>query len=102
MEMSKKQAAIALSSSEAELYAGSMVCQDGLFIDTIVKELLPDEVSSPMYVHVDNSGAVFIMSNDNVSDRTKHIDIRHRWISSLFHTGSMWDKCQRSTTAVIS
>ena len=38
---SKKQAAIALSSSEAELYAGSMVCQDGLFIDTIVKELQP-------------------------------------------------------------
>ena len=23
------------------------------------------------------------MSNDNVSDRTKHIDIRHRWISSF-------------------
>ena len=36
-----------------------------------------------MYVHVDNSGAVFIMSNDSVSDRTKHIDIHHRWISSF-------------------
>ena len=71
---SKKQNAIALSSAEAELYAGSLVYQDGLFIDSILKEILPNEVVQPMYVHVDNSGAVFIMSNDSVSDRTKHIE----------------------------
>ena len=48
-----------------------------------MKELLLGKVAEPMYVQVDNSGAVFIMSNDSVSDRTKHIDIRHRWISSF-------------------
>ena len=31
-------------------------------------------------VHVDNIGAIFLLDNTSVSQRTKHIDVHHQFI----------------------
>ena len=35
------------------------------------------EIELPIRVNVDNIGAIFLVENQNSSDRTKHVDIRY-------------------------
>ena len=37
----------------------------------------------------DNIGALFIIDNDQVSNRTKHIDVRHHFIKDLRKNGDI-------------
>ena len=70
---------MSLSSSEAELYA----CSDAVKqIRYIVQVLcaLNMEIELPVIVHVDNMGAVFMAENLASSARTKHMDLRARYV----------------------
>ena len=67
-----------------------------------MKELLPGQVEEPMYVQVDNSGAVFIMSNDSVRDRTKHIDIRYHYVRELVESLKVQEQAAARGGAVVS
>ena len=46
-------------------------------------------VSYPMLVEVDNTGAIFFVNNQQVGARTKHIDVRHHYITGLIKQGTL-------------
>ncbi|UYV70600.1 hypothetical protein LAZ67_7003638, partial [Cordylochernes scorpioides] len=68
---SSKQKCIALSTAEAEYYA---LC----------------EAAKKLYdIYIDNQGAMFLAENEVVSERSKHIDIRHFFIRDLIKDGKL-------------
>ena len=40
-------------------------------------------------VHLDNIGAILLLENTSVSQRTKHIDVRHQFIPDYFEYGTV-------------
>ena len=83
---SKSQNVISLSSAEAELYALSEASKEIKFIAQVLLSL-GIKVKMPITVRVDNVGAIFMAENVNVSQRTKHIDIRARFITQMVEDG---------------
>jgi hypothetical protein len=80
---SKKQPTVALSSCESETMAGTMCVQDVMFTMNLLEELMGDEMLQPSYIYGDNVASLFLVQNNSVSQRTKHIDIRYRFINEL-------------------
>jgi hypothetical protein len=80
---SKKQKTVALSSTEAELYAESNASQDMVFENNMLEEVLGREPELPSVLYGDNMGAIFLAANLAISQRTKHVDIRTRFITDL-------------------
>jgi hypothetical protein len=80
---SKKQQTVSLSSCEAETMASTMCAQDVLFTMNLLTELIGDKLLLPSYVYGDNVASLFLAQNNSVGQRTKHIDIRHRFMHEL-------------------
>jgi hypothetical protein len=78
---SKKQQTVSLSSSEAEYQALSECVQESVFTQNLVQELTG--VKKPAIIYVHNLGTIFLVKNQQVSSRTKHIDIRHHVMRDL-------------------
>jgi hypothetical protein len=76
--MSRKQASISLSTTEAEYIAAGSCCTQLLWM----KKLLCDYgfTQDTMVIHCDNTSAINIYKNPVQYSRTKHIDIRHHFI----------------------
>jgi hypothetical protein len=83
----KKQATLLLSSTEAEYIAASECVQEAMFSQSLIKELTKER--RPAVVYVDNLGAIFLSKNQQVSARTKHIDVRHHFTRNLIKTGRL-------------
>ena len=79
----KKQTTVALSSCESETMAMTVCAQDVLFTMNLLEELVGDQLLKPSLVYGDNVASLFLAQNNSVSQRTKHIDIRHRLIYDL-------------------
>ena len=93
---SKKQKTVALSSTEAELYAESNAAQDIMFENNMLSEILGREPQKPSVLQGDNMGAIFLAVNLSVGQRTKHIDIRSRFITDLVENKEITLKHVRS------
>ena len=79
---SKSQKAVALSSSEAELYACAEAAKEIKFIVQLMLTMgLP--VILPVVVRVDNVGAIFLAENATSSARTRHIDTRYKFVHEM-------------------
>jgi len=78
---SKKQATVALSSTESEYQALSDCTQEAMFTQNLIEELTG--VKEPAIIYEDNLGAIFLCKNQQVSSRTKHIDVRHHYMRNL-------------------
>jgi hypothetical protein len=78
---SKKQQTVSLSSSEAECQALSECTQEAVFTRNLVEELTGQK--KPATIYEDNLGTIFILKNQQVSSRTKHIDIRNLFMRDL-------------------
>jgi hypothetical protein len=77
--MSKKQATVALSSTEAEYMAVIHVIQEGLWLKSLFTELsVPFQ--TPIKIFLDNTGAIALSTATKFHQRTKHIDIRYHFI----------------------
>jgi hypothetical protein len=72
---------VSLSSSEAEYQALSECVQKSVFTQNLVPELTG--VKKPAILYEDNLGTIFLVKNQQVSSRTKHIDIRHHLMRGL-------------------
>jgi len=83
---SKGQKHVTLSSTEAEYVAVSDVCTEIMFVRMIL-EFLGVRVKMPIVVHCDNIGAIFLSYNAKVSQRTKHIDIKYRYVGEYVEQG---------------
>jgi hypothetical protein len=78
---SKKQQTVSLSRSEAEYQALSECTQETVFTRNLVEELTGQK--KPAITYEDNLGTIFLVKNQKVSSRNKHIDIRHHFMRDL-------------------
>jgi len=77
---SKKQASVALSSTEAEYMAAADAMKEILWIDDLLTELTFRNKHDSAILHQDNQGAIFLQKNNSNKQRTKHIDVRYHFI----------------------
>jgi hypothetical protein len=82
---SKKQATVSLSSTEAEYIATSECFQEAMFTQSLIKELT--EELRPAVIYVDNQ---------QVSARTKDIDVRHHFTRNCVAVGRLNIRFKRS------
>jgi DNA-binding transcriptional regulator YdaS (Cro superfamily) len=78
---SKKQATVSLSSTEGEYIATSGSVEEAMFIQSLIKELT--EELRPAVIYVRNLRAIFLSKNQQLSARTKHIDVRRHFTGNL-------------------
>lgn len=78
---SRKQTAVATSSTEAEYIAASFACKELLWIRQLLTDMqIP--VSKPTVVYEDNQGCIRLISGRSGA-RTKHIDVSYHQIRDL-------------------
>ena len=82
MWRSRAQRSVSLSSTEAEYYALSEAAKEVKFVAQVLITM-GLEVKLPIVVRVDNVGAIFMSENANASSRTRHADIRYRFVTSF-------------------
>src|SRR5262245_7473272 len=71
---------VTLSTPEAEYISSCDAGKELVWTINVLKELgLP--VQQPSVLFNDNEGAISLMKNPGYHSRTKHIDVKHRWIT---------------------
>ncbi|XP_046808389.1 secreted RxLR effector protein 161-like [Lucilia cuprina] len=75
----KKQKTVALSSTEAEFMSLTAAIQESVWLKRLEAELNPNSGKS-MLLYCDNKGALQVALNNNYSPRTKHVDIKAKFI----------------------
>jgi len=76
---SKKQAAVALSSTEAKYLARAHAAKEAVWLRRLLGELGQD-TNSPTALHIDNQSAITIARNPEFHNHTKHIDVRYHFL----------------------
>jgi len=85
---SKKQRTVALSTCEAELYAGAAACQEVLWLRGLLAELgLHAQTGSTVYG--DNQSAIAVSHNGIKGERTKHVDIKYHFVTETVERGDV-------------
>jgi hypothetical protein len=85
---SRAQRGVTLSTSEAELVACSELIKEIKFIIQLLSSVgIP--VKLPVVCRVDNVGAIFLANNLTTGDRTKHIDVRHKFVREIVQEGTV-------------
>ncbi|KNZ45306.1 hypothetical protein VP01_8279g1 [Puccinia sorghi] len=79
---SKKQKNISLSSTEAELNAFSDGVQESQWVTYLVEELWKEKLN-PTEFNVDNQGLIEKIKNFGSNSKTKHLDIKMKWLREL-------------------
>jgi hypothetical protein len=77
---SKQQEATAKSSTEAEYIALAAVCSEIMFSKQMLENI---GVKTPIKINMDNTGAIMLLENESVSQRTKHMDVRMHFVRDL-------------------
>jgi hypothetical protein len=83
---SKSAKSVTLSSTEAEYIALSEVTKEIMFVKQVL-DTMGIEIGLPIYVKVDNVGAIYLSKNFSLSQRTKHIDIRTHFVRQFVEDG---------------
>ena len=84
----KKQTAIAMSTAEAEYMALALVAMEVIWM----RKLLADigfEQTIPSTIYCDNKSAIHIATNEVISSKTKHIDIKYHFIRNHIQNGDI-------------
>jgi hypothetical protein len=77
---SRRQVTVAASTVEAEYMALGDATKEALWLRSLFYELNIQKRLYPTRVLVDNEGSVSLATNPLLSDRSKHIDIRHHFV----------------------
>ena len=85
---SKGQKHVTLSSTEAEYVAVLDVCTEIMFVRMIL-DFLGVRVKLPITVHCDSIRAIFLSYNAKISQRTKHIDTKYRYVGEYVEQGTV-------------
>lgn len=86
--ISKGQAIVTMSSTEAEYVSLSEGAKETTFMTMLLKELM-NNVIMPSIIAEDNTGAIFLSKNKQVGARTKHIDTRYHFVRDKVEEGSV-------------
>ena len=81
----KVQKTVALSTTEAEFMSGTEATKEAMFIQQITTALFRQNPLAPAELRGDNQGALALATNPVFHPRTKHIDIRQRYISDMMN-----------------
>ncbi|MBW0518240.1 hypothetical protein O181_057955 [Austropuccinia psidii MF-1] len=76
---SEKQTTVSTSSCEAEYRAQYKGCKDLLWLARLLKDL-KISVPRPLQLFGDNQGAISLVKNPQVNERSKHFDLIFHWI----------------------
>jgi len=76
---SKKQATIAVSSTEAEYVATDHVTKEAVWLQTLLS-LIGYPQNTATLIHCDNMGTISLICNPVFHLHTKHIDVKHHYV----------------------
>ena len=77
---SKMQATVSLSSTEAEYKDLRIIAQEVLFWAQVLGKLFRKEHKKPSIIYDHNLGAIYLTKNPQISQSTKHVDVRYHFI----------------------
>jgi hypothetical protein len=77
---------VALSTTEAELFAAVLEAQDMMFAYHIMTSMLLT-IELPMILYIDNQGTVDLANNWSVGGRTRHVDVKQNYLRELKERG---------------
>ena len=99
---SQGQRTLAKSSCDAEYNAGSYAGNGVVFTTNLIEEMMgEDAMDKPGDFIGDNQGALFLMNNMQVGQRTKHIDIKAHWLRQIFRDNITRTRFTRSKDMVV-
>ena len=90
-----KQSLIATSTNEAEFIALSTAGKEALWLSALVQQLRPQHLAEisdkplPITLFTDNAGAKRLVETGAITQRTKHIDVRYRWLHEYVCNGQI-------------
>ena len=61
----------------------SMAATEIKFIHSLLSEIQSDNTIQPSILREDNTGAIFMANNTAIGQRTKHVDIRYRFVNDM-------------------
>ena len=65
----------------------TLLAKDVVFVRNLLEELVGGEQEHPFYIYGDNEGSLYLVNNNVVSARTKHVDLRHKYLVDLTRKG---------------
>lgn len=86
---SKKQTAVALSTTEAEYYALSTAVKEGIYLKRLFEEIGKYATNKPILIKCDNLSTQQLAKNPVYRSRTKHIDIRYHHVRDEISKGAV-------------
>ena len=92
--MCKTQSNVSLSSTQAEYQSMAMGLQEILFTQMLLKEVA--YCVDPAVILEDNTGAIFLVKNQQVGARTKHIAVRYHFLREHYENKDFEMKFVRS------
>jgi hypothetical protein len=84
---SQRQKCIALSTTEAEFISASQASKEAVWLSNLLNEL--DSLSETPVLKIDNQSAIKLIRNPTFHNRTKHIDIRYKFIRDLCESNQL-------------
>jgi reverse transcriptase-like protein len=85
---SKKQATVALSTTEAEYIAGAHAAKEAVWLKHLLSEL-HQGATGPITIHVNNQYSIALAHNPEFHDCTKHVDIRYHFLCEKVESGEI-------------
>ena len=87
---SKKQATVALSSTEAEYMALTQAVKESIWLQALLLDLgARRHLQEVRNIYVDNQGALALAKNAEYHARTKHIDIQYHFVRQHTESGKV-------------
>lgn len=84
---SKRQPIVALSSTESEFIAAADTCKDAMYLKSVLKELVEENIK--LILHVDNQSSMQLIKTGSFNKRSKHIDVRYHHIYEKYVEGQI-------------
>ena len=86
---SKRQATVALSSTEAEYMASTHAVKEALWLRSLLRDIECCDVGTTLEIKVDNQSSIALSKNPTQHARTKHIDIQHHFVREQVEEGNV-------------
>lgn len=88
---SRRQKLVALSTAEAELVAASQVTQEVMWLRYLVASIEGSNHKNikPTVLNCDNQAAIALIRNEGFHSRTKHIDVKYKFIRKATQEGTI-------------
>lgn len=84
----RKQASVSLSSTEAEYIALTETTQEILWLKVLCQDF-NIKLNFPIQIQADNQSAIKLVSNQRISNATKHIETKYHFIKDIKEKGTI-------------